>query len=168
MTNWRGENSGPLHTSRGLWPCNYEGPWFSSKSCSIDMACRNPCHTYLSEVSLLQISVDHDTLCYNMSCRNPCILFIHDNIFRYLGHHILMWKELGWSQPLRWSLDGLNQWEILDYNGHGPSISWVTNRESSWLQYVCTYVLSVSMHIYIQTLEFGMAMEVREGFTAST
>ena len=54
-------------------------------------------------------------LIHNLSCRPPCRLFIHEVFFRPLGRHLRVWSELNRLRPF-------NQWELLDCNGHGPSV----------------------------------------------
>jgi hypothetical protein len=55
---------------------------------------------------------------YNLPCGYSCGFRIHDNCFGPLGLHL----------SVMWTLDGLrlfNQWEILEWNDRGPSISCV-------------------------------------------
>ena len=46
----------------------------------------------------------------HLSCTNLCRIFIHDNLFRPLGLHLLVWSELGQSWPFQ-PMNGLRkQW----------------------------------------------------------
>jgi hypothetical protein len=47
---------------------------------------------------------------YTMSCRNPSRFFIYDNIFGSLGLYLLVWSELGQSQPFSSMIDLIMQW----------------------------------------------------------
>ena len=72
-------------------------------------------------------------LIHNMPCRSPCRLFIHEVFFGPLGLHLRVWSNLDGLRPF-------NQWELLDWNGHGPSVLCVKGPyghfthgiESSW------------------------------------
>ena len=68
------------------------------------MVSRNLRQTHLLEVSLTKIPGDHETL----------------SIVRHVGPHVDFSPSCVYSE-----LDGLcpfDQWELLDCNGHGPSL----------------------------------------------
>ena len=107
------------HTSQGSWPCKYEGPWLSSKGHIMTYGeshfyrnwyvCLNLCQAHLLEVDLMQIPVCHNILFIICHCKNPWALRLPPS-------------------SVKWTLnvmDLFNQWEILECNGHKPSISCV-------------------------------------------
>ena len=105
------------HPSQGPWPCNYGGPWFSSKSHTMS------CH----EVTVVEL-----TWCVGMSlslggrlsansskpwnnihslpCKSSCRLFVHGDFFGPLGLHLLVWSELERSRPFQPMSDLWMQW----------------------------------------------------------
>ena len=104
--------------SQGPWPFNCEGPWFSSKACTIDMVCQNLRQTYLLKVGLMRNSGIPWNIIHNVSNGNPCRLFIHEISFGPLRLHLLVWSKPKQSQPFQPMRD-------VECNGHVPSISCV-------------------------------------------
>ena len=84
------------HTCQGLWPCNCEGPWLSSKGCTICLDDMRP--SGFASMKLWNVI-------YSSSCRNPCSLFQPWQFFVTLGFSLLVWSELGVygsSWPMRY------------------------------------------------------------------
>ena len=103
-------NMSPLTWYIGPWPCNCEGPWFSSNGHITNMVYWNLHQSYLLEVGLMQNFDMPWKIIYSLPCRNPCKLFIHENFFGPLGLHLLAWSELRWSLPFQPMRDRRMQW----------------------------------------------------------
>ena len=74
-------------------------------------------HGLLGFVSCLPLGGGNDTISskswnniYTMSCRNSSRFFIYDNIFGPWGLYLLVWSELGQSQPFSSMRDLRMQW----------------------------------------------------------
>ena len=80
-----------------------------------DMECWNLRQAYLLDVGLTQILANHETLPLVLPYKNPCRLLIHDNFFGSLGLRLLVWNELGRSQPFQPMRD-LSMLQSLTFN----------------------------------------------------
>ena len=121
-----------VYMSQGPWPCNCEGPWFSSKVVSLTWSA----WIWDNHVSWGGPNINPGRLwkiIQIMWSGNPCELFIQDYRFGplTLGLLLLVQSELGQVSAFQ---------EILECNGHRPY---------SLVCDICVYFIQIVDHCVI-------------------
>ena len=110
---------GVIRATSHTWPCKCESPWFSSKGHTIDMVYWECALGYIfGRWVTCKFWYNHETL----------LIVCHVRIHVDFSSMMISLGLYAFAFGVNWTWTSLRlfyQWEVLEWNGHGPSVSCV-------------------------------------------